>query len=98
VALARFVSHFLIPGGPMTPTGRQRQITTLREGIYYRDASWREMISISGNHGQIIDQRGSCDLLVERVLGMRHPQLSPDLGCLLIEGQDGISEIGGNAI
>lgn len=54
----------------------------LGKGVYYRHPGWRVMISISGDHGQVIDQRGSRDLLVDRVLGMRHPEFAPYLGNL----------------
>ncbi len=83
---------------PQAAVGQKRQSMRLSEWIYYRDPGGLVMVGIARHHGQIVDQRSGGNLFVERVLGVRHSQSSPDLRRLLIEGQNGFCVIDANSV
>src|SRR6266853_5430043 len=58
------------------------------KGVPHAYAGGREMVDVLGDHGQIMDERGCGDLLVERILGIWDAQSAPHVGGLLIERQD----------
>jgi len=45
------------------------------------------MRRVAGHHGQVVDQRGGGDLLVDRILRIRYTQAAPDLRRVRVEGQ-----------
>ena len=64
-----------------------------RKGVPDGDASRLVMRDVAGDHGEPVHQRRRGDLLVERILGMRHAQPAPDLRDLFIERQDRVRVI-----
>jgi hypothetical protein len=43
---------------------------------------------------KIVNQRGGSDLLVERILGMRHSQTAPNLGHIGVKSKNAVAEVG----
>jgi hypothetical protein len=49
------------------------------------------VFDVAGHHHKFIKQCRSRDLLVQRVLRVRHSQAAPDVRCLLVEWENRIS-------
>src|SRR5262245_42352182 len=75
---------------------RDRDCRRSREGIQDGDTSWLVVGYVARDNSEAVHQRCRGDLLVQRILRMRDPQLPPYLGDLLIEGEDGVSVIAGD--
>ena len=65
----------------------------LRERIEQFDARCRKVPDVARDQDEIMNQRCSRDLLVERILGMRHAQPTPNLRHIRVEGKNAVAEI-----
>ena len=64
-----------------------------REGVQDGDAGRLVVRHVAGDHREAVYQCRRRYLLVQRILRMRNPQPSPDLGDLFIEGEDRVSVV-----
>src|SRR5690242_8288085 len=68
--------------------------SSVRKRIEQLHASRREMPDIARYQNQVIQKRRGRDLLVERILGMRHAQPTPYLSRIGVERQDAVTVLG----
>jgi hypothetical protein len=51
------------------------------------------VLDVARDQDKIVNERGGRDLLVERVLRMRHPQTAPNLGRIRVKSKNTVAEL-----
>src|ERR1700730_15667006 len=68
--------------------GRGPRSSGSGKGVHHAHARGREMIDVSGDDGQIMDERRSRTSLVDRIRGIGDTQSAPPVSRFLTERQD----------